>query len=71
MPRSIFSRLGGETAVADARRQAGRCYDPAVMDRFCDVAESLFRRLEVEQPWDAVLSAEHAPLRLVTLSGFG
>ena len=60
----VFSRMGGvETAVAQARRQAGAYYDPGVVDCFCGVAESLYQRLEAEQPWDAVLSAEPAPLR--------
>jgi HD-GYP domain-containing protein (c-di-GMP phosphodiesterase class II) len=60
----IFSRMGGlDSAIAHTRRQAGGYYDPAVVDRFCKVAESLFRRLEAEQPWDAMLSAEPAPLR--------
>src|SRR6266511_835763 len=60
----VFSRMGGvETAVAQARQHAGAYYDPGVVDRFCDVAEPLYQRLEAEQPWDAVLSAEPAPLR--------
>jgi HD-GYP domain-containing protein (c-di-GMP phosphodiesterase class II) len=60
----ILSRLGGvEAAIASMRRQSGGYYDPVVVERFCDVAQSLYRRLEEEQPWDAVLSAEPAPLR--------
>jgi len=60
----VFGRTGGvEAAVTVARQRAGKSYDPRVADRFCDIAESLYGRLEAEQPWDAVLSAEPAPLR--------
>jgi HD-GYP domain-containing protein (c-di-GMP phosphodiesterase class II) len=60
----IVGRIDGvESAVDVARRRAGKQYDPRVADRFGDVAELLFRRLDSEQPWDAVLSAEPAPFR--------
>lgn len=60
----INARIEGvEAAVALARRRAGKQYDPRVADRFSDVAESLYRRLESEEPWDAVLAAEPSPLR--------
>ncbi len=60
----IFNRIGGiESAAAIARRRAGNQYDPRVANRFCDIAQPLLRRLEAEPTWDAVLSAEPAPLR--------
>jgi HD-GYP domain-containing protein (c-di-GMP phosphodiesterase class II) len=60
----IYNRIGGvDAAVALARRRAGKQYDPTVASRFCDVALSLFRRLESEPTWDAVLWGEPAPLR--------
>lgn len=60
----INGRMDGvEAAVTHARRQAGRFFDPVVVDRFCAVAEDLFRRLETQEPWDAVLAAEPAPHR--------
>jgi len=63
----ISGRLYGvDAAVARARRQAGTFFDPAVVDRFCTVAEDLFGRLETQEPWDAVMVAEPAPLRLLS-----
>jgi HD-GYP domain-containing protein (c-di-GMP phosphodiesterase class II) len=60
----IYHRLGGaDAAAAMARRRAGRLYDPAVAERFADLAPALFHRLEAEPIWDAVLTAEPAPLR--------
>ncbi|MGH2382442.1 MAG: HD domain-containing phosphohydrolase, partial [Candidatus Limnocylindria bacterium] len=38
-------------------------YDPQVAERFCKVAHQLFRRLESEPTWDAVLATEPAPVR--------
>ncbi|MGH2986922.1 MAG: HD domain-containing phosphohydrolase, partial [Solirubrobacterales bacterium] len=60
----IYNRIGGvQSAVSVARKRAGRQYDPQVAERFCEVAEALFRRLESEPIWDAVLAAEPAPVR--------
>ena len=60
----ICGRMDGVgAAVAHARRQAGSFFDPVVVDGFCAVAEDLFRRLETQEPWDAVLVAEPAPHR--------
>jgi HD-GYP domain-containing protein (c-di-GMP phosphodiesterase class II) len=60
----ISGRMGGvEAAVDRARRQAGSFLDPALVDRFCAVAGDLFVRLETQEPWDAVMAAEPAPLR--------
>lgn len=60
----ISHRMGGvEAAVARARRQAGSFFDPDVVERFCMVAQDLFGRLETQEPWDAVLTAEPAPQR--------
>lgn len=60
----IYNRIGGVgSAVSLARRRAGKQYDPQVAERFCEVAESLFRRLESEPIWDAVVAAEPAPVR--------
>jgi HD-GYP domain-containing protein (c-di-GMP phosphodiesterase class II) len=60
----IYNRIGGpETAVAIARRRAGRLYDPAVAERFAELAPSLFHQLEAEPIWEAVLAAEPSPFR--------
>jgi len=60
----IYNRLGGiEAAVAVVRRRAGKHYDPQVAERFCAMAAPLFRRLESEPIWDAVLATEPAPIR--------
>ncbi|MGH2385046.1 MAG: HD domain-containing phosphohydrolase [Candidatus Limnocylindria bacterium] len=60
----IYNRIGGPaTAVAIARRRAGRLYDPAIAERFAAVGPSLFHRLEAEPIWEAVLAAEPAPIR--------
>ena len=60
----ISGRMDGvEAAVARARRQSGSFFDPAVVDRFCAVADDLFRRLETQEPWGAVMAAEPAPRR--------
>ena len=60
----IYNRIGGvESAVSIARQRAGKQYDPQVAERFCGVAEALFRRLESEPIWDAVVAAEPAPVR--------
>ncbi len=60
----ICGRMDGvEAAVARARRQSGSFFDPAVVDRFCSVADDLFRRLETQEPWDAVMAVEPAPRR--------
>ncbi|MGH7128504.1 MAG: hypothetical protein ACREIV_08030, partial [Planctomycetaceae bacterium] len=59
----IYNRIGGPaTAVAIARRRAGRLYDPTVAERFAEVAPSLFHQLEAEPIWEAVLAAEPAPM---------
>jgi HD-GYP domain-containing protein (c-di-GMP phosphodiesterase class II) len=60
----IYNRIGGiELAVSIARARGGKQYDPHVAERFSEVAEALFRRLESEPIWDAVIAAEPAPLR--------
>jgi HD-GYP domain-containing protein (c-di-GMP phosphodiesterase class II) len=60
----IYHRLGGpEAAAAIVHRRAGRLYDPTVAERFAAIAPSLFRRLEAEPIWEAVLAAEPAPVR--------
>lgn len=60
----VFNRIGGvDAAVSIARRRGGKQYDPRVAKRFCDIAPSLFRRLESEPTWDATLSAEPTPIR--------
>jgi HD-GYP domain-containing protein (c-di-GMP phosphodiesterase class II) len=60
----VINRVAGvDGAVAIARRRAGNQYDPRAAARFCEVARSLFTRLESEPTWDAVLAAEPAPTR--------
>ncbi|MDP8971012.1 MAG: LuxR C-terminal-related transcriptional regulator [Actinomycetota bacterium] len=71
----IYARLGGiDAAVAIVRQRSGTHYDPAIAARFCTAAGSLFRRLEAQPLWDAVLAAEPAPFRWLSdaeLDGVG
>ncbi len=60
----IFNRIGGlDAALSVARGRAGKHYDSKIVHRFLDLGQPLFSRLESEPIWDAVLSAEPAPLR--------
>jgi HD-GYP domain-containing protein (c-di-GMP phosphodiesterase class II) len=63
----IFNRIGGiDCAVTVAGERSGKHYDPAIADRFRDVAEPLLRRLDSEPAWDATLAAEPGPQRRLT-----
>jgi HD-GYP domain-containing protein (c-di-GMP phosphodiesterase class II) len=63
----IFNRIGGvEAATRVVSRRAGRRYDPHIAARFCGTAGPLLTRLQTEVAWDAVLSAEPAPVRWLT-----
>ncbi len=67
----VFSRTGGlDAAINVVRRRAGKVYDPRIASRFSGVAAQLLTRLESETPWDAVLAAEPAPLRLLSPQEF-
>ena len=59
-----FNRIGGlDAALGVARGRAGRHYDSQIVERFLGVAQPLLRQLESEPIWDAILSAEPAPVR--------
>jgi hypothetical protein len=53
----VLNRIGGiDRAVSIVRRRGGKQYDPDVAQRFCDIAQGLFRELEeapdgVYGPW--------------------
>jgi HD-GYP domain-containing protein (c-di-GMP phosphodiesterase class II)/DNA-binding CsgD family transcriptional regulator len=59
---ALFHQIGGtESAIAMARQRAGGAFDPALVERFCQVAPQLCTSLDVESLWDAVLDAEPGP----------
>ena len=61
-----FEREGGAAfAIANARQQSGRAYDPAVAAALIDGGSDLFDRLQVDSAWEAALDAEPSPLSLV------
>jgi HD-GYP domain-containing protein (c-di-GMP phosphodiesterase class II) len=63
----IFHRIGGTDAVeAVLRQRAGTLYDPRLATRFAEMARSLFTRLQSDTAWDAVLTAEPAPVQFLS-----
>jgi HD-GYP domain-containing protein (c-di-GMP phosphodiesterase class II) len=50
-----------EAAVAVLRRRSGGAYDPALVERFCGMADGLLRSLDGASLWDATLAAEPVP----------
>ncbi len=61
-----FERAGGAaSAIAHARQQSGRAYDPAVASALIDGGRDLFDRLQVDSAWEAALDAEPSPRSLV------
>ena len=67
----VFNRLGGaDVAMTVVRKRAGKIYDPRIAERFSAVGAALLNRLQSESAWDAVLSAEPAPLRLISSAQF-
>jgi putative nucleotidyltransferase with HDIG domain len=62
----IFHELGGPDAVAEiARRRSGGMFDPAVVASLRAVGPAVLERLDRDDPWEAVLAAEPAPVRHV------
>jgi hypothetical protein len=56
---ALFHQIGGpESAIVMARQCAGGAFDPALVERFCQVAPQICASLDVESLWDAVLDAE-------------
>jgi HD-GYP domain-containing protein (c-di-GMP phosphodiesterase class II) len=63
----IFRRLGGDEAMLRIlARRAGGMFDPAVADVVRAIAPDTLRRLDEEDPWEAVLAAEPEPIRTLT-----
>ena len=55
----LFHRSGGlDSAVAMARERSGGAYAPRMVETFCERASALFRGLDQEPTWDAVLRME-------------
>ncbi|MDX6307882.1 MAG: hypothetical protein QOI06_928 [Nocardioidaceae bacterium] len=54
----IARSRGPETARTAARKQAGKVFDPGLVDLWVDNAEDLLAGLDVDATWDAVLAAE-------------
>ena len=66
-----FERAGGAaSAIAHARQQSGRAYDPAVASALIDGGRDLFDRLQVDSAWEAALDAEPSPRSLVRPAEF-
>ncbi|MPZ49606.1 MAG: HD domain-containing protein [Dehalococcoidia bacterium] len=67
----VFNRLGGaDAALTVVRKRAGKIYDPRIAERFSAVGAALLNRLQSESAWDAVLSVEPAPPRLLSFAQF-
>jgi HD-GYP domain-containing protein (c-di-GMP phosphodiesterase class II) len=62
----IFHREGGvEAAGAMMDRRSGSWFDPAVVEAFRAVGPKTLRRLDDDDPWEAVIEAEPEPVRTV------
>jgi HD-GYP domain-containing protein (c-di-GMP phosphodiesterase class II) len=63
----LLYRLGGAaSAVAVARRRAGRAYDPRLVERFVAQSSEILSSLDNRSPWDAALTLEPRPWRVLT-----
>ena len=57
----VAHRVGGnDAAIALARKQRGKQFDPALADLLCDRAAEIFSDLDSVRTWDAVIEAEPA-----------
>jgi len=64
----IFHRLGGtDAALAMVERRAGSWFDPAIAGAFAAIGPKTLERLDLEDPWAAVLEAEPEPVRRFAL----
>jgi HD-GYP domain-containing protein (c-di-GMP phosphodiesterase class II) len=64
----VAHRVGGiESAIALARRQSGKHFDPALAKMLCARAAEIFDGLDTLQTWSAVIDAE--PALAVVLCG--
>jgi HD-GYP domain-containing protein (c-di-GMP phosphodiesterase class II) len=52
---------GVEAAVAVARERAGKLHDPAIVSRFCELAQQLCGSLEEDARWESLLAIEPLP----------
>lgn len=62
---AIARTFSPEHAITAARERRGRTYDPALADLFVEDGPEWFDRLAQTDPWDAVLSLEPQPHRLL------
>jgi HD-GYP domain-containing protein (c-di-GMP phosphodiesterase class II) len=52
---------GVEAAITVARERAGKLHDPAIVNRFCELAPSLCASLEQDASWETLLAIEPLP----------
>jgi HD-GYP domain-containing protein (c-di-GMP phosphodiesterase class II) len=62
---AIARHFSPEQALEAARDRRDRTYDPELADLFCAYGGGYFERLEKTDPWDAVLSLEPRPRRIL------
>jgi HD-GYP domain-containing protein (c-di-GMP phosphodiesterase class II) len=63
---AISRRFSPERALEAARERRDRTYDPALVDLFLEHGAAWFDRLGTTEPWDAVLTLEPEPHRILT-----
>ena len=62
----VFNRAGGtDAAMRVVRQRAGKMYDPRMAELFVKIGRSLLNRLQFEPAWEAVLSLEPEPQRML------
>ncbi len=67
----LFCRNGGvDAAVAMARKRSGGAYAPQMVEMFCARAAEIFRGLDQEPTWDAVLRLEPGAQPLLDTAHF-
>lgn len=67
----LFRDLSGvDAALNVARERKGSAYAPKVVECFCDHAEGLFRGLDDEPSWDAVLALEPGARKSLSAAEF-
>ena len=59
--RMFAQAEGPDAAVAVLRRRSGTAYDPALVERFCRVADRLLGSLDEASLWERTLAAEPCP----------
>ncbi|MEM7334329.1 MAG: HD domain-containing phosphohydrolase [Chloroflexota bacterium] len=67
---TIELQTDAETAVNVIQKRSGKLYDPNVADSFLSQASDLFKKLNVDSTWDAILDAEPEPAIWLTEAQF-